>query len=111
VIVKPKPISRMWDSWLYFSDGTYHLYYLSKAPADGQGPWFQGVTLLTSKDGVHWQDEGAVGIGTGAVWASVGRAGGGRFIMNYSVWFNASICAQAIRFAESDDLVHSEESG
>lgn len=114
VILKPEKISRMWDSWLYFHDDTWYLFYLCKAPADGQGPWFHGVALSTSKDGVHWhevgpvlsKDDGAVGIGTGAVWESVGRAGRGRFIMNYSTWFNASICSQVIRFAESDDLVH-----
>jgi hypothetical protein len=69
------------------------------------GVW-NGITLATSKDGVHFAEVGpilkkkedACWLGTGSIW-QVDK----RFIMNFSEIRNG---VQAVFFAESDDLVH-----
>ena len=62
---------QMWDTWLYFHDGKYYMYYLAGPP----GHW-DGHELATSDDGVHWKEYGVVvrprtgvtWMGTGHIW-------------------------------------------
>jgi len=113
MIYRPKQDS-LWDTWVFYDKETYYLYYLYMGPTERQGWHGQGVALATSKDGVHWaeighvlpKDETATGLGDGPIWKVEGAPAGGRFIMNYSTWFDWCIQSQSIRFAESADLVH-----
>ena len=83
-------------------------------PTARQGWHGQGVAMATSQNGVHWneigvilpKDDGATGLGTGSVWKSEDFDQTGKFIMNYSTWFDWAIQSQSVRFAESTDLVH-----
>jgi hypothetical protein len=112
MVLKPRKIKRMWDSWLYHFDNTYFLYYLTMGPTARQGMHGQGVALSTSKDGVHWdelgvvvhKDDDATGLGTGAIWKST-QGAKSKFVMNYSSWTDWCIQSQSIRFAESTDLI------
>lgn len=114
MMFKPRKVFSMWDNWLWYQDGTYYAYYLTMGATKRQGWHGQGVALATSKDGVHWdehgvvipKDPGATGLGSGAVWKAADFEKTGRFIMNYSTWFDWCIESQNIRFAESTDLVH-----
>lgn len=96
---------RMWDTWLYWHAGVYHLYYL----ANVSEKW-DNISLATSTDGVHWHEHGpvltkppaAVWMGTGTTWQSPNFARDGKFFMNYSL----SLPGQQICMAESTDLIH-----
>jgi hypothetical protein len=109
----------MWDTWLCYYQETYYLYYLTMGPTEKQGMHGQGVAMSTSQDGVHWdekgvvllKDEGATGLGTGSVWKSEDFEHSGKFVMNYSTWFDWCIQSQHICFAESTDLIHWEKLG
>jgi len=119
VIYKPSKLYAMWDTWLYYHKGTHYLYYLTMGPTERQGWHGQGVALATSTDGVHWneggvvipKDDGATGLGTGSVWKAADFEKTGRFLSNYSTWFDWAIQSQTIRFAESTDLVHWKKLG
>lgn len=96
---------KMWDTWLYWHEGVYYLYYL----ANVSEKW-DNISLATSADGVHWREHGpvltkppaAVWMGTGSTWKSPDFARDGKFFMNYSL----SQSGQRILMAESTDLVH-----
>ena len=102
MIYRPKKVAEMWDTWLYFHEGTHYLFYLHKSDGD---KW-DGMSVATSKDGVHYDEVGpiiskrgdATWLGTGSVWEADGR-----FVLNFS---ESRDGVQAIFFAESDDLVH-----
>ena len=114
MIYKPKKVFSMWDVWAFWHEGTYYLYHLGMGPTPRQGWHGQGVAMATSPDGVHWnelglvipKDDGATGLGSGAVWKAADFDQTGRFLMNYSTWSEWYIESQAIRFAESTDLIH-----
>ena len=114
MIFKPRKIFSMWDNWLWYENGKFYAYYLTMGATKRQGWHGQGVAMSVSKDGVHWdetgvvipKDPGATGLGSGAVWKAGDFEKTGRYIMNYSSWFDWSIESQNIRFAESTDLVH-----
>ena len=118
MLYKPNKIHSMWDSWLCYSGDTYYLYYLTMGLTKSQRWHGQGVAMATSKDGVHWvdmgvvlpKDEGAGGLGTGAVWPSIDFETSHTYIMNYSTWFDR-FESQDIRFAQSSDLVHWQKLG
>lgn len=107
MIYQPKRHSYIWDTWLYYHNGVHYLYMLSR---EAGGP-HSGVTLATSRDGVHFDEVGEVirkrsdasWLGTGSVWRT-----GDRFVMNFSEERGG---VQAIYFAVSDDLVHWERLG
>lgn len=111
MIFKPELISKMWDTWMYFHDGTYYLYILITERSPGEG-----ILLATSKDAVHWHEEGIIlekaedaqWLGTGSVWKSSTFDQDGTFIMNFSEWRGTSMNdgQQTIFFAASTDLVH-----
>jgi len=97
---------RMWDTWLYFRDGTYYLYYLANA-----GSRWDNISMATSPDGVHWLEhgrilskaEGVTWMGTGSTWKSPNFDKDGKFSLNFSEWRGPR---QTIFFAESTDLTH-----
>ena len=70
---RSRATGRMWDTWLYFRQGTYYLYYLANC-----GKSWDNISLATSNDGVHWLEHGvvlrkrpdAVWMGTGSTWKS-----------------------------------------
>ena len=112
MIFKSDIVEAQWDTWCYYYEGTYYLYYLitERSPGEGFG-------VATSKDGVHWEDHGwAIResdknlqyLGTGAVWKAPDFEKTGRFICNYSEHrkeANGKI-TQNILFAWSTDLLH-----
>ncbi len=61
----------MWDTWIYWHEGAYYLYYLAKS-----GKQWDNISMATSSDGVNWSEigpilkmnEGVTWMGTGAVW-------------------------------------------
>jgi hypothetical protein len=114
MLYKPSRSFAMWDVWLVHRDGVYYLYHLVMHATPRQGWHGAGVGLATSADGVRWtergivlpRDDGATGMGTGMVWRAADFDRTGRYIMNYSTWFDWAIQSQSIRFAESTDLVH-----
>jgi len=93
----------LWDTWLYYHNGTHYLFYLFKAHAGTPG---SGIGVATSPDGVHFADHGAIlhkadeaaWLGTGSVWRV-----GDTFMLNFS---EERCGVQEIFFAESDDLLH-----
>ena len=96
----------IWDTWLYFREGTYYLYYLAAA-----GEQWDNISMATSSDGVHWDEigpvlckgDGVTWMGTGSTWRSPNFASDGKFIMNFSEWTGPR---QTIFFADSTDLIH-----
>lgn len=103
MLYQPKSIKEMWDTWLYFHNGTHYLFTLHLT----ESRW-DGITLATSPDGVHFSDRGiilskrpeAVWLGTGAVWEYTDG-----FVMNYSLEVDGR---QRICFAISQDFLHWE---
>jgi len=103
---KTEKTGNMWDTWLYYQEGTYYLYYLAKC-----GPQWDNISMATSPDGVHWKELGRIlskreevtWMGTGSTWKSSNFETDGRFFMNFSEWKGPR---QTIFFAESTDLVH-----
>lgn len=102
---RARETGRMWDTWLYFRDGTYYLYYLANA-----GSRWDNISMATSTNGVHWHErgrilskaEGVTWTGTGSTWKSPNFANDGKFFMNFSEWRGPR---QTIFFAESTDLL------
>ena len=103
---RSKRTGNMWDTWLYFDQGNYYLYYL----ANSRAAW-DNISLARSSDGVHWNEIGRVlskgrgvtWMGTGSTWQSPKFPEDGKFFMNFSEWKGPR---QTIFFAESKDLVH-----
>jgi len=102
----PARIGKMWDTWIYYHDGKYYMYYLA-----GSGGKWDGHELATSEDGVHWKEQGVMikpragvtWMGTGHIWKSPDFAKTHKWVMNYSEWFGDK---QDIMFATSTDLLN-----
>ena len=103
-----------WDTWMYYHEGRYYLYYLINNGI-GRTNW-DGFGVAVSEDGVHYEDQGRVLIqsekntcflGTGAVWKSPDFEESHKFICNYSEHRQTEKGEQqTIFFATSTDLVH-----
>ena len=113
------PKAAMWDSWVLYHEGRYYLYTITISP-DGIG-YYDGITLSTSEDGVHWEEaceilhvaDDAVWLGGLASFWSIETEDQPcrtqrKFITNFSEWRGPSVekGQQTILFAESTDLVH-----
>ncbi len=106
-----KQTGHIWDTWLYFHEGVYYLYYLAATEREvNDQPW-DNISLSTSTDGVNWTEVGVVltkrpaatWMGTGSTWQSPNFASDGKFFMNFSEWTGPR---QTIFFADSTDLIH-----
>lgn len=107
-----------WDTWMYFYENKYYLYYLITNNSGGEG-----FGVAVSDDGVHYTDCGqciaasdkmVIYLGTGAVWKSPAFEKDGTFICNYSEWREEEGTGkryQNIFFATSKDLIHWEKAG
>jgi len=114
----------MWDTWVYFHEGTYYLYYLGCV-----GEIWDNVSMASSPDGVHWKEIGPVylkhpkayAIGSGATWKSPNFAKDGKFFMHFGQSFPGEqvkgfidintrmkngFFPKTVRFCESTDLIH-----
>lgn len=112
MVFRSAKVAAHWDTWCYFYDGTYYLYYLITEHSPGEG-----FGVATSNDGVHWQDHGwalrassdmVAYLGSGAVWKDPQFEKTGRFLCNYSEWRKGEMGTptQNILFAWSRDLIH-----
>ena len=116
MIFKSKLFSATWDTWMYYHNGTYYLYYLITQTGYGEG-----FGVASSADGVHFTDHGAailasenmqIYLGTGAIWKASDFETSGTFICNYSEWRkHLDGVRQNILFATSKDLIHWEKCG
>ena len=119
MIYRPKAIAEMWDSWVVYHEDRYYLY-LVTASSEGVEYW-DGFTLCTSVDGVHWEEVGEIlhvaddaywlgGLAT--IWSIETEDQAGRaqrkFITSFSEFRgeNKEEDQQTLFFAESTDLVH-----
>ena len=111
MIFKSDTVTVQWDTWCFYHDGTYYLYYLVTEHTG------EGFCVATSKDGVHWKDHGwaihqskknTYYLGTGSVWKSPDFEKTGKFICNYSEHRKDKTGkrTQNILFAWSTDLIH-----
>ena len=102
----PQRVGQLWDTWLYYYNGQYYQYYLA-----GIGGKWDSFELMTSRDGVNWQQvgrmleprKGTTWMGTGHIIEAPDFKNHPKWIMNYSEWFGDK---QDIMFATSEDLVH-----
>jgi len=51
----PSRNGQIWDTWAYFHEGRYYLYYLA-----GHFNRWDGHELALSDDGVHWKEQGVL---------------------------------------------------
>ena len=101
----PSRNGQIWDTWAYFHEGRYYLYYLA-----GHFNRWDGHELALSDDGVHWKEqgvmikprEGVTWMGTGHIWKSPDFGRNHTWVMNYSEWFGDK---QDIMFATSTNLL------
>jgi len=111
MVFKSNTVTAQWDTWCFYHDGTYYLYYLVTEKTG------EGFCVASSKDGVHWKDHGwairtsdknPFYLGTGSVWKSPDFAKTGKFLCNYSEHRKdkADKRTQNILFAWSKDLIH-----
>ncbi|MCK4601285.1 MAG: hypothetical protein KAU28_02385 [Phycisphaerae bacterium] len=106
-----KETGHIWDTWLYFHEGVYYLYYLAATEREVDDQPWDNISLSTSTDGVNWTEVRAVltkrpaatWMGTGSTWKSPNFQTDGKFFMNFSEWTGPR---QTIFFAESTDLIH-----
>jgi hypothetical protein len=106
VTFKPRDVHQ-WDTWVFYHDQTYYLYYLIASQWQG----WDGFGVATSKDGVHWEEQGTPvlkresvnWLGTGSTWKSPQFEKDRRFFVNFSEQPKGE--AQRIYFAESRDLI------
>lgn len=107
-------IGEMWDTWMYYHNKTFYLYYLNRDDPK-YGNLYNGIALSVSKDGINWEEKGVVlsksdkttGVGTGSIWKSENLKTKGKFIMNFSESYKSDTeDQQYIFFASSDDLVN-----
>lgn len=52
---KLEETGNMWDTWLYYHEGIYYLYYLANF-----GSNWDNISLATSTDGIHWKEYGRI---------------------------------------------------
>ncbi len=116
MIFTPNKVVACWDTWIYFHNNTYYLYYLSGR----MGEW-DGFGVAVSNDGLHFKDIGQVMttsdknegyFGTGSVWRSPLPGDGELFYCNFSEWRKTKKgVEQQIFFAKSNDLLHWDKLG
>ena len=107
----PPRKGKIWDTWMYYYNGTYYMYYLGGEP----GKW-DTHELATSTDGVNWEFKkviiepraGTEWIGTGHIIKSPNFENDNTWISNYSEWCKTNN-KQDIMFATSKNLIDWEK--
>ncbi len=109
MIFKTDLFDAQWDTWVYYLDGKYYLYYLITEYSPGEG-----FGVAVSDDGIHYKDHGiqishsekmVEYLGTGSVWKSLNKDY--KFIGNFSEWReHPDDIKQQIFLSYSDDLIH-----
>jgi hypothetical protein len=102
----PARKGKIWDTWLYYHEGKYFMFYLA-----GDGGHWDGHELAISEDGVHWKEHGVLvkpragvtWMGTGHIWEAPDFAKSNKWVMNYSEWFGDK---QDIMFVSSTNLLN-----
>ncbi len=102
----PARTGKIWDTWMYYHEGKYYMYYLAGTIAH-----WDGHALATSEDGVHGKEYGVMvkpragvtWMGTGHIWKAPDFDQTHRWVMNYSEWFGDK---QDIMFVTSTDLLN-----
>ena len=102
----PKRVGMIWDTWAYYYEGKFYLYYLA-----GRAGHWDGHELATSDDGVYWKEhgvmvkprDGVTWMGTGHIWKAPDFETSHRWVMNYSEHVGPK---QDIAFVTSTDLLH-----
>lgn len=100
------PKTRMWDTWLYYENGKFHLFWL-----DGLGVRWDSHVKATSDNGVDWHYHGPIHekpdsiqwTGTGHTWKAADFENNHLYISNYSEC-NEGTVNQSIQFLVSKDL-------
>lgn len=100
------PKTEMWDTWLYYEKGKFHLFWL-----DGLGIKWDSHVEATSDNGVDWYYHGPIlekpdsiqWIGTGHTWKATDFENNNLFISNYSECKSGTL-NQSIHFIVSKDL-------
>jgi len=100
------PKTRMWDTWLYYEKGTYHLFWL-----DGPGIKWDSHVKASSDNGVDWYYHGPIHekpdsiqwTGTGHTWKAADFENNHLYITNYSECKEGTV-NQSIQFLVSKDL-------
>lgn len=95
---------RQWDSWIVYQRNLYFMFYINVSE---NGTRWDGISLATSQDLLHWEEYGrvlekhekAIWLGTGMVHKVKDY-----YIMNYSLEMPEGF--QRIYFAKSYDLYH-----
>ena len=108
--VKHRPKGSLWDTWLYYHEGVYYLYYLTQS---GKTKFWDSHEVALSTDGVHWRfekttvemPEGTKGFGTGHIWKSPDFEKNHLWISNYH---GAEGDNPFVRFVASKDLLNWE---
>ncbi len=108
---KPRLNKNLWDTYVFFNDGIYYLYYLVSDPSN-----LYGICLATSKDGVFWDEHGMIlhksedarWIAMGSIVKSPAFERDHKFRMNISEWRGPKDDEgqQTIFAMESTDLIH-----
>ena len=55
-IPKNQETGTMWDTWLYWHEGSYTLYYLAKSECSS----WDNISLAISPDGLQWNETGPI---------------------------------------------------
>jgi hypothetical protein len=108
---KPRKNKNLWDTFVYFHDGTFYLYYLVSDPSN-----LYGICLATSKDGALWDEHGMIlhrsddarWMAMGSIVKSPSFEQDHIFRMNISEWRGPKDDEgqQTIFAMESTDLIH-----
>lgn len=116
MLFRSKVFAKTWDTWAYYCEGVYYLYYLFSGAYVGEG-----FGVATSEDGVSWSDHGSIlsysdemvrYFGSGSGWKASDFEQTGNFYCNYSEWHKqGEKNVQNILFARSKDLLHWEKLG
>jgi hypothetical protein len=115
ILYKPKQCKVLWDVWVVYEEGMYYLYHVSYKHS-----YWDGISMATSKDGLHWDEIGEViSKPEDAVWLggcssfwkleTLGPDGkpAKKYVTSFSEWRGpeSTVGQQTIFFAESTDML------
>ena len=100
------PKTQMWDTWLYYEKGKFHLFWLDgpflkwdthvKATSDNGVDWYYHGSIHEKPDSIQWT-------GTGHTWKATDFENNNLYISNYSECKTGNL-NQSIQFIVSKDL-------